>query len=71
MVANVRKLVGTVALVAFICVYALAAMVVGAAKFTDSSTLAQLVYYTIAGIIWIVPAAALISWMTKSKSGKT
>ena len=62
---RLRKLVGTVALVVFVCLYALTAMTVAAAKLPDASGLVQLLYFTVAGLIWIVPAAPLIAWMQK------
>ena len=68
---RVKKLVGSIALVAFICVYALVAMTVASAKLPGTSGLVQLAYFVVAGLLWVIPAAALISWMSKSKAGKT
>ena len=58
-----RKLVGTVVLVVFLTVYVPLAMTVGATRFTDASTLAKTLYYMIAGLIWVLPAGALMWWM--------
>lgn len=66
---RLRKLIGTIALVAFVSTYALVAMTVAAAKLPGASGLTQLVFYAVAGLIWIVPAAALISWMSKPGTG--
>jgi hypothetical protein len=66
-----RKLVGTVALVLFISVYALTAMTVAAAKLPGTSGWMQLAYYAVAGLIWVIPAGVLISWMAKPSRGKT
>lgn len=68
---RVKKLVGSIVLVVFICVYALVAMTVAAAKLPGTSGLAQLAYFVVAGLLWVIPAAALIYWMSKSKPGKT
>jgi hypothetical protein len=68
---RVKKLVGSLVLVVFICVYALVAMTVAAAKLPGTSGLVQLAYFVVAGLLWVIPAAALISWMSKSKPGKT
>jgi hypothetical protein len=62
---RVRKLVGSIALVAFICFYALLAMAIAAAKLSGASHLVQLAYFLIAGLVWVIPAAALVSWMQK------
>ena len=61
-----RKFVGMIVLVAFVCVYALAAMSIAAAKLRDVSGLAQLLYFAAAGLLWVVPAGLLIRWMQKS-----
>jgi hypothetical protein len=63
---RLRKLIGTIVLVAFICFYALAAMTVAAAKLPGTSGLTQLVFFMVAGLIWVIPAAMLISWMSKT-----
>ena len=47
---RLRKLVGSVVLVAFVCIYALTAMTIAAAKLPGTSGLAQLVYFTVAGL---------------------
>ena len=62
---RLRKLVGTIVLVAFVSFYALAAMTVAAAKLPGASGLTQLAFFVVAGTIWIVPAAALIAWMQR------
>lgn len=71
MAPRAKKLVGTVILVVFISVYALTAMVIGAARLPGASALVQLAYYAIAGLLWVIPAAALISWMAKPSAKKT
>ncbi len=71
MSSRLRKLVGSVALVAFVSVYALTAMTVAAAKLPGASGMTQLAFFAAAGLVWIIPAAALISWMSKPSGGKT
>lgn len=68
---RLRKLVGSVVLVVFVCVYALVAMTVAAAKLPGTSGLVQLAYFLVAGLLWVIPAALLISWMSKPKPRKT
>lgn len=60
-----RKLIGTVMLVAFVVVYSLTAMTIAAAKLPGTSGLVQLVFYAVAGLIWTLPAAALVWWMQR------
>ncbi len=65
---RIRKLVGTVLLVVFVAFYALAAMTVAAAKLPGTSGWVQLVFFAVAGLLWVLPAAALIAWMAKPDS---
>ncbi len=60
-----RKLVGGIFLVAFVVVYMALAMVLTAAWLGDQPGLLQGLGYAFAGLIWIVPAGAIISWMSK------
>ena len=68
---RLRKLVGSVALVVFVCVYALTAMTIAAAKLPGTSGLTQLVYFVVAGLAWVLPAAALVAWMVKPRGKST
>jgi len=69
--ANLRKLVGTVVLVVFVSLYALTAMTVAAAKLPGTSGLVQFLFFLVAGLIWVIPAGLLISWMSKPRIKKT
>lgn len=71
MTDRLRKLVGSVVLVVFVCLYALTAMTIAAAKLPGTSGLTQLVFYVVGGLAWVVPAAALIAWMQKPRGKGT
>lgn len=58
-----RKLIGTLLTVAFLIVYTHLAMVLAVRLLPDAGGLAQLAYYAVAGLLWIVPVGALIKWM--------
>jgi hypothetical protein len=61
-----RKLVGTIVLMVFLVVYALIAMAVAIVlQVNQASKLAELGYYFVAGLLWILPAGAIISWMSR------
>jgi Na+/H+-dicarboxylate symporter len=62
---RLRKLIGAVALVAFIGLYALFAMAVAEGRVRESSTLIQTIVYIVLGLIWILPVMPLIRWMEK------
>ena len=60
-----RKFVGTIALLALVCVWGLLAMALAQSVLTDINGFVAAVYYVVAGLGWIVPAMPLISWMAK------
>ena len=60
-----RKLIGTVAMIVLVCVWALLAMAFAQVLTVSSSRTVEFVYYALAGIGWIIPAMPLISWMSK------
>lgn len=62
-----RKLLGTIALLIFIFVYALLAMLAAVVlQVRGLNPIVELAYYAVAGLLWVPPAALIISWMAKS-----
>jgi uncharacterized protein DUF2842 len=62
---RIRKLIGTIVLLAFLALYAWAAAAIGAGRITLAPHWAQLAYFVAAGLVWVVPAALLIRWMQR------
>jgi len=60
-----RKLLGTVLLILFLAVYALAAMLVAVVLQVNASKAVELAYYVLAGLLWVLPAGLLIKWMER------
>ena len=65
---KLRKLTGTLALIVLVVVYSLTAMTIAAAKLPGTSGLVQLIYYAVAGLLWVLPAGLIIWWMAKPRS---
>lgn len=65
MTSRTRKLAGSFALVLFVTVYMALAMEVTAILLGDKPDLIKGLGYAFAGLIWIIPAGAIISWMAK------
>lgn len=65
MPVRVKKLVGGLVLVVGIAVYAFVVMIVGQVRLAQSGPIAQLLFFTVFGLIWIAPAAWLIRWMER------
>jgi hypothetical protein len=65
MTIRTRKLVGAILLVIFLSIYALAAMMVAIVMQVSASKVAELVYYPVAGLLWVLPAMWLVRWMQR------
>jgi hypothetical protein len=61
-----RKFAGTVAMLVFVIVYALAIMALGQSNLlVGASKLGQGVFYLVAGLAWILPLMPLLRWMER------
>jgi hypothetical protein len=60
-----RKLIGAVALLVLVSVWALLAMALAQSVLTDINGLVAVIYYVIAGIGWVLPAMLLVRWMAR------
>jgi uncharacterized membrane protein YuzA (DUF378 family) len=59
-----RKFIGTVAMLVFVVVYALIAMMLAQARPTqEAPVLLQTLIYAVLGLAWILPLMPLIRWM--------
>ena len=65
MLPRTRKLIGTIVLLAFLACYSLLVAALAPA-FHGSGKLWEPLFYVVAGILWVLPAGALISWMHRS-----
>ncbi len=66
---RLRKLIGTVALLALIIVWALVAMALAQSVLTSVTGWVAFLYYVVAGLGWVLPAMPLIRWMSRPDSG--
>ena len=62
-----RKAVGCFVLLAYLALYAAAAATLGAALFAQAPSWAALLYFVVAGIIWVTPLKPLFAWMNRSR----
>jgi hypothetical protein len=60
---RLKKLIGTVLLVALVIIYALVATIVAVAQFGQSSALVQFSFFLFSGLLWVLPAMLIIKWM--------
>ncbi|HWM46664.1 MAG TPA: DUF2842 domain-containing protein [Xanthobacteraceae bacterium] len=60
-----RKLVGGIALILLVIVWALLAMAFAQVPAIFENALVAFVYYVLAGLGWVLPAMPLVSWMAR------
>ncbi len=64
---RLRVLIGSVAILAFVCLYAPIAMALAESRIVDAPKLVQTVAYFLLGIAWVIPVMPLIRWMEGPK----
>lgn len=62
---RLKKLIGTILLVALVVIYALAASAVAVGRLAESGPLVHLIFFVVSGLLWILPAMWIIRWMTR------
>ena len=68
MPVRIKKLIGTVIIVALVVIYALVATAVATALLADAAWWVHLLYFLFTGILWVVPAMFVIAWMERSRA---
>lgn len=66
---RLRKLIGMLALIALVVIYALVASAVAVTTLAESSAWVHLVFFALSGLAWVLPAMGIIWWM--ARPGKT
>lgn len=68
---RVRKFIGALIMVGFVCVYGLIAMALAQARFVvEAEGALQFALYAVLGLAWIIPMMPLIAWMEAPKRTK-
>ena len=62
---RLRSLLGTVAILAFICIYAVGAMALAESRIQAAPALVQTLAYFLLGTVWVLPLFPLIKWMQR------
>lgn len=69
MTVRQRKFVGVLLVLAVLVGYAVIAVSLGDVLVGGASSLVQLVYFAIAGLLWVIPAGLVIRWMQRPDPG--
>ena len=67
---RLKKLIGTVLLVALVIFYALVATLFAVARLGDTGTLAQFSFFLVSGLLWVLPAMGIIKRMVSEPRPK-
>ena len=62
---RIRKLIGTVAIVTFVIVYAFVAMALAESRIVAAPKAIQVLAYALLGFVWIFPCMPIIRWMER------
>lgn len=65
MPVRVKKFIGTILLVLLVSIYAIVATIVAVAQLAESSVWVHLAYFSLSGVLWVIPAMFIVSWMAK------
>jgi hypothetical protein len=62
---RIRKLIGAIALLALVIVWALLAMALAQPLVASANPLIAGLYYVVAGLGWLIVAMPLVAWMSR------
>jgi hypothetical protein len=62
---RLRKLVGTVVILAFVVIYGPVAMALAESRIMEAPQVVQILAYAVLGIAWILPLMPVIRWMER------
>jgi hypothetical protein len=67
---RLKRFIGMLILVALVIFYALTAMTVAAYRLAESPWYIHLAFFAFSGILWVLPAMFVISWMERPPKGR-
>lgn len=67
MQARARKAIGCFVLLAYLALYAGAAAALGAVLLPILPGWAELIYFVVAGVVWVFPLKPLFGWMNRGQ----
>ena len=60
-----RKLIGSLAIIVFVIVYAPVAMALAESRIREAHIVLQTLVYIVLGLLWVLPVMPVIRWMEK------
>ena len=62
---SLRKLIGSLAIIVLVTLYSVLATTIASARLADAGGWVHLIYFSVTGLLWIVPAMFIIKWMLR------
>jgi hypothetical protein len=63
--SRTRKLIGTTLLVIALPIYSMVVIGAAGAMLASASTLVLTAFFLVTGLVWVLPAMVLVSWMLR------
>jgi len=60
---RLKKLIGTILLVALVIIYALIASAVAVTRLAGYGSMAHFLFFLFSGVLWVLPAMVIIKWL--------
>ncbi len=67
---HIKKLIGTIITLIWLPIYALLAMGVAVHVLPHANWFVELLYYAVAGTLWILPVGLMLPWMYREPGEK-
>lgn len=68
---RLRKFIGMVVLVSLVVIYALVATTIASYRLAESPWYVHLAFFAFTGVLWVLPAMFIISWMEKQPKDRS
>jgi len=63
-----KKLIGAIIILVWLPLYALIAMSIGVRLLPHAAWFVALIYYALAGTLWIIPIGLMLPWMHRERA---
>ncbi|UCI05935.1 DUF2842 domain-containing protein [Mesorhizobium sp. B1-1-8] len=60
---RLKKLIGTILLVALVIIYALIASAIAVTRLAEYGPTVHLLFFLFSGLLWVLPAMGIIKWL--------
>ena len=70
MTPSIKKLIGTIAMLIWIPIYAFVAMGIGVRVLPHANGIVVLLYYILAGSLWAIPVGLAFPWMYREPQAR-